>query len=146
MTSPASRSLPPLPAIDEVSAPFWEAAREQRLMIQRCKATRRYYHPPLRVCTCCGASDLEFEEVSGRGTIYSFVVMRDQRVQGFEDRVPYVNLWVELDEQPQLVLVSNLVDAGLEDIAIGKPVEVTFEKVSDEITLPQFKLLQESGA
>jgi len=94
---------------------------------------------------CCGKSDLKFEQVRGRGVIYSFVVMRDQRVQGFEDRVPYLNVWVELEEQPHLVLVTNLVDADLADVAIGAPVEVTFEKMTDEITLPQFRLVQENG-
>jgi uncharacterized OB-fold protein len=114
-------------------------------VIQRCRATRRYFHPPQLVCPCCGACDLDFEAVSGRGTIYSFVVMRDQRVQGFEDRVPYVNVWVELEEQPLLLLVSNLVGADLEDVLIGRPVEVRFEKLTDEITLPQFELLREQG-
>ena len=103
------------------------------------------FTPPVRVCMCCGKSDLKFEQVRGRGVIYSFVVMRDQRVQGFEDRVPYLNVWVELEEQPHLVLVTNLVDADLADVAIGAPVEVTFEKMTDEITLPQFRLVQENG-
>jgi len=145
VTSPPGRSLPPLPAPDEVSSPFWDAAREQRLIIQRCSESGRYFHPPVRVCICCGKSDLKFEQVRGRGVIYSFVVMRDQRVQGFEDRVPYLNVWVELEEQPHLVLVTNLVDADLADVAIGAPVEVTFEKMTDEITLPQFRLVQENG-
>ena len=145
MTSPPDRPLPPLPVPDEVSARFWDAAREGRLVIQRCGRSGRSFHPPVHVCTCCGQSDLQFERVRGRGVIYSFVVMRDQRVQGFEDRVPYVNVWVELEEQPHLVLVTNLVDAELSDVAIGAPVEVSFEKLSDEITLPQFRLVRETG-
>src|SRR5262245_63427792 len=141
MTTPAG-ALPPLPEPDETSRPFWEAAREGRLVIQRCAACRRYHHPPAVICPDCGSSNLRFEPVSGRGTIYSYSIMYDRRVLGFEDRVPYVTLVVELAEQPLLMLVTNLVGAGPTDVKIGLPVEVTFEKITDEVTLPQFRLVR----
>jgi uncharacterized OB-fold protein len=132
--------LPPLPVPDVVSQPFWDAARDGRLVIQRCRRTGRFQHPPQVLCLCCAEPDLHFEPVSGRGTVHSFVVMHDPRVRGFEHRVPYVNLWVELEEQPFLVLVANLVESGPETIDIGTPVEVVFERLTDEITLPQFRV------
>ena len=132
-------SLPPLPLPDELTRPFWEAAHEGRLVIQRCRRTGQFQHPPQPVCLCCTDIDLAFEPVTGNGTVHTFVVMHDRRVHGFEDRVPYVNVWVELDEQPELVVLANLVDTEPDDVAIGMPVEVTFERLTDEITLPQFR-------
>jgi uncharacterized OB-fold protein len=132
--------LPPLPVPDPVSRPFWDAAREERLVIQRCRRTGRWQHPPQILCPCCGAADLVFEPVSGRGTVHMLSVMHDQRVRGFEDRVPYTNVWVELEEQPYLIVVANLVGPGPDTVAIGTPVEVTFERLTDEITLPQFRV------
>lgn len=131
--------LPPLPVPDLATEPYWAAAREGRLAIQRCGGCRRYHHPPGAICTACGSEEMAFEDVSGRGTVYAFSVMHDRRVYGFEDRVPYVNLVVELVEQPLLTVVSNLVEGGAQDVRIGMPVEVVFERLTDEVTLPQFR-------
>jgi uncharacterized protein len=130
--------LPPLPVPDPVSQPFWDAAREERLVVQRCQRTGRWQHPPQILCPCCAADDLAFEPVSGRGTVHMLSVMHDPRVRGFEQRVPYTNLWVELEEQELLILVANLVGPG--PVEIGTPVEVAFERITDEITLPQFRV------
>ncbi len=111
-------------------------------MIQRCLDCRRYYHPPQVICPRCVSSTLEFQPVSGRGTVHSYSIMRDRRVMGFEDRVPYVTVLVELEEQPLLTMVTNLLDAAPEDVRIGLPVEVTFQKLTEEITLPQFRLVR----
>ena len=140
MRTVTSKALPPIPEPDEVSAPFWDAAAREELRIQRCRRSGRFMHPPQRLCLCCGEDDLEFAPVSGKGTIYSFTVMRDQRVQGFTDRVPYISAFVELDEQPLLILVCNLLGAREEDVEIGRRVEVAFERLTPEITLPQFRL------
>lgn len=136
-------TLPPLPMPDALSLPFWENAARGRLAVQRCRRSGRWFHPPQPVCTCCGRNDLEFREVSGQGVIESFVVMRDRRIAGFEDRVPYVNLWVELDEQPDLILVANLVGSPVEAVRIGARVRVVFERLTDDICLPQFALVEE---
>jgi uncharacterized OB-fold protein len=131
--------LPPLPLPDEQSRGYWEAAREGRLAIQRCGACRRWYHPPGVICTACGSEKLAFENVSGRGTVYGYSVMHDKRVRGFEHRVPYISVWVELAEQPLLITVGNLVGVSPSEVRIGLPVEVFFEKLNDEVTLPQFR-------
>jgi uncharacterized protein len=133
--------LPPLPVPDGLTQPYWDAAREGRLVIQRCQRSGRWQHPPQLLCLCCAETDLAFEPVSGRGTVHMFSVMRDPRVRGFEHRVPYTNVWVELAEQPFLIVVSNLVGPGTEAVDFGTPVEVTFERVTDDITLPQFRVV-----
>jgi hypothetical protein len=129
----------PIPVTDELSQPFWDAAKQHRLVIQRCGECRYYNHPPRPVCERCSSQRLEFATVSGRGTIYTFTVMHQPSVAGFEDEVPYINIVVELDEQPMLFMVSNLPHAEKDKIRIGGRVEVRFEKRGLELVLPQFR-------
>ena len=131
----------PRPLIDDLTRPFWEAAREHRLVIQRCQDCRHFNHPPRPVCHACHSAALAFEPVSGRGTIYSFSVMYQPNVTGFGDELPYLNILVELEEQPQLFLVSNLPEAQREQVRIGGKVEVYFEDVDTELALPKFRLV-----
>jgi hypothetical protein len=133
----------PIPVADELSAPFWAAAREHRLVVQRC-VCGYYNHPPRKVCDACLSQQLEFVPVGGRGKVYSFTVMHQRDVAGFENYAPFVNIVVELDEQPMLLMVSNL--PGVERVAIGASVEVYFEMRGDEphggqMTIPQFRLV-----
>jgi len=131
----------PRPLIDDLTRPFWEAAREHRLVIQRCQDCRHFNHPPRPVCNACHSAALTFEPVSGRGTIYSFSVMHQPNVAGFGGELPYLNILVELEEQPQLFLVSNLSEVQREQVRIGGQVEVYFEDVDAELTLPKFRLI-----
>lgn len=110
-------------------------------MVQRCAECGYYNHPPRSTCDRCSAPRLEFAPVSGRGTIYSFTVMHQPSVAGFEGEVPYVNIVVELEEQPMLFMVSNLPYAELEKIRIGGRVEVWFEQRGPELALAQFRPL-----
>ena len=82
---------------------------------------------------------LEFAPVSGRGTIYTFTVMHQPSVAGFEGEVPYINIVVELEEQPMLFMVSNLPHAELDKIRIGGRAEVWFEERGGVLALAQFK-------
>lgn len=134
-----SRREKPLPAADDLSQPFWEAAKQQQLVVQRCRECGYFNHPPRPACDACQSPQLHFEPVSGRGTIYSFTVMHQPNVAGFEDQIPYLNILVELDEQPRLFMVANLPAAAEEKIQIGGRVEVYFEEVSADVTLPQFR-------
>jgi uncharacterized OB-fold protein len=134
------------PVPDELTEPYWQAAREQRLVMQRCVACRTYIHPPFPMCTSCYSTELSFEEVSGRGTIYSSSTMHEPMVAGFEDSLPYVCVVVELDEQPGLLMLTNLVDATADDARCGARVEVGFEEIDGGFLLPQFRLAAEGAA
>lgn len=138
MTAAAGKK--PLPVPNELTAPFWAASRENRLVIQKCHACGYYNHPPKPACDSCMSEDLAFVPVSGKGVIWSRTVMYTPNVPGFEDEVPYLNVAVELDEQPDLLMITNLLDASVEDAEVGRRVEVDFQKVNDDITLPQFRL------
>jgi len=137
----AENSPKPLPAIDDLTRPFWQAAARHQLVVQRCQECHYFNHPPRPLCDACLSQRLDFAPVSGRGTVYSYTVMHQPNIAGFEKEVPYINVLVELDEQPQLFMVSYLPISEREKLRIGGRVEVTFEKIDDEITLPQFRLV-----
>ena len=131
------------PAADVLTAPFWEAARRHELVVQRCGACGAWQHPPGTRCHRCGATDrLGFEPVGGEARIVSWTRVHQGLVAGFEDVVPYVNVVVELVEQPGLYMVTDLpgdrpgLDAGLRT---GAPMHATFEDVGDGVVLPQFR-------
>ena len=131
----------PVPAPDELSKPFWDAPREHRLCVQRCAECGYYNHPPRPFCDACLSRRLAFEPVSGRGKIYTFTVMHQRDVAGFENEVPFINIVVELEEQPMLLMVSNLPIAERDRVRIDAPVEVSFEDRGGGSIIPQFRLV-----
>ena len=134
----AGHSPRPIPAPDDLTKPFWEATAEHRLEIQRCGACGYYNHPPKRLCDKCSSPDLAYQPVSGRAQVYSYTVMRQTSIAGFEDQVPYTSLLVELDEPPQLLLMGTVPGDG-QGIFIGQPVELWWEAIGDSFVLPQFR-------
>ena len=135
----------PIPVPDEVSAPFWEAARERKLVMQRCSACGYYNHPPRRFCDACLSQNLGFVPVSGKGKIYTYTIMHQRDVAGFENDAPYINIVVELDEQPMLLMVSDLPLNERDRARIGASVEVSFEERSDGPMIPRFIIKSHSG-
>ena len=133
----------PIPLADELSAPFWAAATEGRLEVQRC-ACGYYNHPPRLVCDACLSQELKFEPVSGKGKIYSFTIMHQGDVAGFEGEAPFLNVVIELDAQPMLLMVANLPAASREGVKIGAPVAVQFEDRGGGIIIPQFRLVEQA--
>ena len=133
----------PLPQSDELTAPYWEAARKHELHIQRCTHCAEYQHPPYDYCRKCDATDLEWTKISGKGKVYSFIVDHRLMVPGFSE--PYVVAQVNpVEAQTDLVRVTTNI-RGCEPAAvyIGMPVEVTFEDVRPDTTLPQFKPIRD---
>ena len=132
--TPTSR---PLPEGDRVLAPFFAAAKEHRLVVQRCARCGSLRFPPRELCTSCLSTDVEWADVSGRGEIFSFNVMHQVYHPAFAAEVPYAVVVVKLEEGPKMI--SNLVDCPVDEIRIGMPVEVVFETMTDAITLPKFR-------
>ncbi len=113
-----------------------------RLHIQRCGDCHRFQHPPEPVCHHCLSFNLGDAEVSGRGTIYSFEIATQAFHPWFADKIPFVIAVVELIEQPNLKLITNIVEVDPDSaaIAVGAEVEVTWQQLDDEFTLPVFRL------
>jgi uncharacterized OB-fold protein len=129
----------PLPLADELTAEFWDSVRNGHLRVQWCRACSRFNHPPAWLCPGCNSEELVYQEVSGRARVYSFTTVHDAPAPGFRDLVPLLIGVVELVEQPHLLMVTNLVDVDAAAVHLGLEVEVTFEAVSPECTLPQFR-------
>jgi uncharacterized protein len=135
----------PLPVIDDTNRHYWEGAGEHRLVVLRCVGCRTWVHPPDGVCPGCQGDELVPEELSGRGRVYSWSVMHSPGNPGFENRIPYAVLVVELEEQRGLFTIGNVVDCELDDIEIDMALEVTWEELTDEITLPQWRPATSGG-
>ena len=129
----------PVPRVNEELAPFFAAAREAKLAVQRCQRCGTLRFPPREICSVvgCWSRDAEWVPVSGRGEVLSYYVMHQLYHPGFATEIPYPVVIVKLEEGPKLL--SNLVDCPREKIQVGMPVEVTFEELSSEVSLPKFR-------
>jgi len=130
-----SEYLKPLPKPTATSRPFWEAARRHELMLQRCGRCGAFIYYPRDRCPLCFADRLEWQHVSGRGTVYSYTVVRRAASRAFRD-APYVLAIVELEEGPRIT--TNIV-APPDQVRIGMAVNVFFDDVTPEHTLVKFK-------
>jgi hypothetical protein len=128
----------PLPVPTPETRPFWDGVRKHELRLQRCRPCGEHFFYPRAACPRCLSPDFEWRVASGRGTLHTFTVVH-RGARGFPLGPPYVIAMVALDEGPRLM--TNLV--GIEPdpsrIRIGMRVEVVFEDVTPEATLPRFR-------
>ena len=127
----------PLPVPNLDNQEFFDRCREHQLVLRRCRDCRLFSHPPRPNCPDCASDNLEWVKSPGRGTVYTFTITRQPVSRAFEGLLPWAVVDVELDEGVHLI--SNLVGCDLEEIEIGMQVDVVFEEVNSEITLPKFK-------
>lgn len=141
--------------VDADSEGYWEAAREHRFVMKKCSdcGLMRWYPGP--ACPFCMSIEWEWQQVSGKGMIHSYMIVTQAIQAGFRDYVPYPVVLVELDEQrntPEehisLRIAANLVDDNFvpvpeSEVGVGKRVEVVFQDVAEDLTLPQFRLTNE---
>lgn len=135
----------PLPRPDDASQQYWQGCRDGELRMQRCTPCGHLRFPPRPMCPRCQSFECGWVPVSGRGTVYSWVVAHPPLLPAFVDLAPLVVLLVELEEGDDLRIVGNLLGEGPEDIAIGMPVEVAFEQVAADVVLPQWRRRAGSG-
>jgi uncharacterized OB-fold protein len=135
---PDDSSSPPrmLPAVSEMNSHFWCGGVDGRLHITRCQACSTYIHPYAARCPNCRSADVAPEAVSGRGVVVGFTVNHQPWVPGVP--VPYVVALVELDEQSNIRLMTNMPRTPIETVHVGMPVKVFFEQ-NDDIYLPLFE-------
>lgn len=129
----------PLPILDSDTRKFWEGCQRHELLIQRCEQCLGYRYPPRPICPHCFSMNTKWEEVSGKGEVYTFSVARMPLSPEWEPDIPYTIGVIQLDEGVRMV--SNIIDCAPEDIEIGMKVEVAYDDITDKITLPKFKLV-----
>jgi uncharacterized OB-fold protein len=145
MANPSSKTKPvpeyrgPLPQATPETKPFWDGLRQQKLMVQRCKNKKcgKAYFYPRPWCPQCQSWDVEWFEATGKGKLYSFNI--NYRPPPYMGTDPIVIAVVELAEGPRIL--SNLVDVEPDPnlIHCDMPVEILYQKMSDEVTLPKFR-------
>jgi hypothetical protein len=127
----------PLPVPTRDSAPFWEATRRGELRFQRCTDCGTFRHYPRPRCPRCGSGGVEWARVSGRGSVYTWTIVRGPTLPAFAAEVPYNVVDVLLEEGVHFV--SQVLDCPPEAIAAGMAVEAVFVPASEEITLVKFR-------
>ncbi|UFX43979.1 Zn-ribbon domain-containing OB-fold protein [Bradyrhizobium sp. 41S5] len=127
----------PLPAPDADTAAFWRGLQEGKLLLQHCRRCRHVQYYQQATCRQCGSEELEHRPARGRGKVHSFSVVHRAPGPAFKADVPYAVLLVELVEGPRMI--STLTGSNPADVTFDMDVELTFERASDDITLPRFR-------
>ena len=127
----------PLPTPTTDTQLFWDYCKRHELRMQKCSECGLIRHPPSIICPRCYSKDVEWRRLSGRGTVYSFVVFHYPYHKAFKDELPYACAVIDLAEGPRMM--SNIIGCKPDDIKINMPVEVHFEDVTDEFALPKFR-------
>jgi uncharacterized OB-fold protein len=137
--------LPPSPTAE--SRAFWTGGQNGELLITRCHGCEHFFHPPGPACWRCRSTDVAPEPVSGKATVAAFTVNRQTWIPGFEP--PYVVAMVELEDEPDVRLITNVVDVPVDQVRVGMAVEVFFEDwtaasggESSRVWIPLFRPVQ----
>jgi uncharacterized OB-fold protein len=128
----------PLPVITDLNKEFWQSARKGELRLQTCRSCGHIRNPISEICPKCLSEDFEWTKLSGKGTVFSFVTFHQVYHPAYKGDVPYNVSIIQLDEGPRMI--SNVVGVPPSDVAVGQKVEVLFDHVSDECTIPRFRL------
>jgi uncharacterized OB-fold protein len=130
---------------DPTSSEFWLGCERGELLVQACAACGEWRMPPRPMCPRCRSTDVRWEQTSGRGRIWSFIVPHPPLLPAFAAVAPYNSIVVELDEDPAIRFVGNLVasaggainEIDPSTISIGEAVAVVFHRIED-VTLPRW--------
>ena len=127
----------PLPQPNADTAPFWDGCREHELRFQKCAECGHIRWPASILCPTCHSQKTLWVTAKGRGKIYSYVIYHRAYHPGFEKDVPYVVALVELDEGPRML--TNIIGCRKEAVQCDMPVEVEWEDMEENISLPKFR-------
>ena len=127
----------PQPTVNADSAPYWAAAKEERLIIQKCRACDHLFFLPGHLCPSCWSDEKDWVDTEGTGTVHSFSIIRRAPLPSYREDVPYVVALVDLTEGPRML--CNIVGDGGLDVDIGSAVTLCFEERGDA-KVPQFRL------
>jgi uncharacterized OB-fold protein len=133
----------PVPVPSHESKPYWEGLRRHELLMPRCAACGHRWFPPTHLCPQCRSGRVEWERVSGRGKVHTFVLFHRNYHKGFAAERPYCVAVVELEEGPRML--SNVIGIPPQEVTCEMAVEVVFEDITDTATLPKFQPVASSG-
>lgn len=128
----------PKPVSNADSQPYWQGARENKLLIRKCNACGQVHFMPRHLCPTCWSDDLQWVQASGKGTVHSYTIIRRASDPRFASLVPYVVALIDLQEGPRMM--ANILGDKALDTKIGDAVSLVFEGRGDGDQLPQFQL------
>ncbi|MCO5063929.1 MAG: OB-fold domain-containing protein [Rhizobiaceae bacterium] len=132
-------STMPSPEPTPDDKPFWEACARRELRIQRCAKCGLFRHPPTPVCGRCGSTSSEWPEVAGTGTVFTYTIAYHPTHPALKGATPYNIAVVLLDGADEVRIVSNVIDAAPEEMAVGLPVTLVWEEAGEGMFLPRFR-------
>jgi uncharacterized OB-fold protein len=127
----------PLPNISDFNRPFWQGAHLHEFRLQKCNDCHKEWAPSGPVCPHCFSTNYSWINASGKGKVASWVVFHKLYHPSFELDIPYNVVFVELDEGPRII--ANVIETPNKEIYIGMPLEVVFEDINQEISIPRFR-------
>lgn len=130
----------PKPISNADSQPYWQGARENKLLIRKCNACGQVHFMPRHVCPTCWSDDLQWIEASGKGTVHSYTIIRRASDPRFTHLVPYVVVLVDLQEGPRMM--ANVLGENALKTKIGDALTLVFEDRGDGDQLPQFQRVE----
>ncbi len=125
-----------LPAPDPETEPFWDAARDGRLLIKRCADCGAAHFYPRPFCPACWSTAVDWEEASGQAALYTWSVVHENDLPPFGERVPYVAAVVDLAEGPRMM--TNVVDCDADALTVGMALRVAYRELDESTTVPVF--------
>jgi uncharacterized OB-fold protein len=131
----------PVPVATDLDRPYWEGAKQRQLVLQRCGGCGLYSAQPRVVCPRCHGDAFEWSRVSGKGRIHSYAIVWQTTAPGFQDEIPYVVCYAQIDEEPTCYITANLLvgESEHDKLDIGLPVVIDFEDRGEAI-VPQWRL------
>lgn len=132
----------PLPVLSDENREFWSAACAGKLRMQRCSDCGHIRFPISHVCSRCLSRNHRWEDLSGRGEVFAYVVFHQLYHPSFAEDIPYNVALIQLEEGPRMY--SNIVGAANGDVKVGDKVEVVFEQATEEVAIPKFRLSEKA--
>lgn len=140
MSIPTSDYKKPIPRPTEDTQPFWDFCKKHELRFQRCTDCGVFRHYPRPLCQACPSFNFEWVQVAPKATVHSWVTAHRPFHPGFADEMPLPIVIADVDEAPGVRLMGNFMDGtSPDDLSIGMAVEVAFDDVTEDWTLPKFK-------
>ena len=129
----------PLPTPSPESKRYWDGCRNHELWLPYCRNCEAFYFYPRDFCPTCFSWDIEWRKASGRGRVYTYAIQHRAYHPAWQDELPYVTALIQLDEGPRLYTNLVGIDPDPTKIHCDMPVEVTFDDITDTISLPKFR-------
>ena len=134
-----TEAVKPAPSLRHLAGEFYAHCRRHELRFQRCTDCGSHRHLPHVLCPVCGSTTCEWDTSAGRGTVFTYTVVTHPVHAAVTEVVPYAVVVVELEDCGNVLMPSNVVDCPPDDVHVGMAVEVVFDRVTDEITIPRFR-------